>query len=350
MSQLTKEQARVCYLTALTLTLSIVENSLPHPLPFLRLGLANLALLYALTSLNTKDYFLVCLLKWFLSSLLSGLLFSPFALLSLASTASSGIVMFLSHRLLGKWISNYGISTLGASASGVSQIALSSLILSPTVFALLPLMLLFSIISAVIIAFISTRLEPRLEDISISTTEDGEQKKDYLPLVSYIPVFLLVIFSSSLPALCAVFILSLVLAKVCGRRIRVLPYLFSFVFIVVFNLFSPQGKVLFGFITEGALLVGLQRALTLITLAALSQSLSRLSFTSSPRISAVLAVYGELCGVFFSAEGKLGARVKEALNRTNFESRAKDRKELKRGKIIIINLLSLLFLVCPFVI
>ena len=92
----------VAYLAALALTLSTIESSLPHAIPFLRLGLANLALLWALDRLSARDYLLLAALKWVTSSLMSGLLFSPYAIVSLAGTAASAIVMLASHRLLGR--------------------------------------------------------------------------------------------------------------------------------------------------------------------------------------------------------------------------------------------------------
>ena len=100
MRQAIEDKQMLCYLTALSLTLSVIESSLPHALPFLRLGLANLALLYALERLSTGDYFLLAFFKWLLSSLLSGLLFSPFSLVSLAGNAASAVLMLVLYRTL----------------------------------------------------------------------------------------------------------------------------------------------------------------------------------------------------------------------------------------------------------
>ena len=147
MRQAINDKQMLCYLTALSLTLSVIESSLPHALPFLRLGLANLALLYALERLSTGDYFLLAFFKWLLSSLLSGLLFSPFSLVSLAGNASSAVLMLVLYRTLaGRLISLYSVSALGSAASGICQLAGSSLFFSSTVMSLKPLMLLFYLV------------------------------------------------------------------------------------------------------------------------------------------------------------------------------------------------------------
>ena len=82
----------VAYLAALALTLSTIESSLPHAIPFLRLGLANLALLWALDRLSARDYLLLAALKWVTSSLMSGLLFSPYSIVSSHRKCNSGTV------------------------------------------------------------------------------------------------------------------------------------------------------------------------------------------------------------------------------------------------------------------
>ena len=163
----------VAYLAALALTLSTIESSLPHAIPFLRLGLANLALLWALDRLSARDYLLLAFLKWVTSSLMSGLLFSPYAIVSLAGTAASALVMLASHRLLGRWSTLWSHSTLGSIASGASQLAASSLFLTDTVLRLMPLMLAFNIASGIVIAALAYVFEPARQ----VEFEDGCQEK-----------------------------------------------------------------------------------------------------------------------------------------------------------------------------
>jgi heptaprenyl diphosphate synthase len=119
-------------LGAFALFLSTIEFMIPKPLPYLRIGLANLPILVSLYILPVPKIFLLVLIKVLGQGLVNGTLFSYIFLLSLLGSFSSGIVMvLLSRRWIagarGERISFIGISVLGALASNSSQILLSSL-------------------------------------------------------------------------------------------------------------------------------------------------------------------------------------------------------------------------------
>lgn len=121
----------VSILAAFALFLSTIEFMIPKPLPFLRIGLANLPVLVALYILPVPQILLLVLLKVLGQGLINGTLFSYIFLLSFIGSFSSGIVMIgASRRKItgeeGKYISLVGISILGALASNFSQILLSS--------------------------------------------------------------------------------------------------------------------------------------------------------------------------------------------------------------------------------
>jgi heptaprenyl diphosphate synthase len=63
---------------ALALFFSIVELLIPKPIPFFRIGLANLPLLVALTFLSRKDFVLLVLLKIMGQALVGGRFFPTF--------------------------------------------------------------------------------------------------------------------------------------------------------------------------------------------------------------------------------------------------------------------------------
>ena len=118
-------------LGAFALFLSTIEFMIPKPLPYLRIGLANLPILVSLYILPAPQIFLLVLLKVLGQGLVNGTLFSYIFLLSLFGSFASGTVMvLLSRRCItgerGKRISFVGISVLGALASNSSQIVLSS--------------------------------------------------------------------------------------------------------------------------------------------------------------------------------------------------------------------------------
>ncbi|HRV24098.1 MAG TPA: Gx transporter family protein, partial [Sphaerochaeta sp.] len=101
---------KISFIAASTLLLSSLEHLIPKPLPFLRLGLANLPLLLILQSIDYPSYFFILLLKAIGQGMVSGTLFSYLFLISLAGTMSSGYAMKLLKGLLKNRVSLVGIS------------------------------------------------------------------------------------------------------------------------------------------------------------------------------------------------------------------------------------------------
>ncbi|MDR0527575.1 MAG: Gx transporter family protein [Spirochaetaceae bacterium] len=114
-------QRYIAVLGALSLFLGGIEYLIPKPLPVFRLGLANLPLLLALR-LPIKEFATIAFIKTLGQCLLSGTLFSPVALLSVAGTAASAIVMRRLSVLPARLISFAGISLAGAFASNIAQL------------------------------------------------------------------------------------------------------------------------------------------------------------------------------------------------------------------------------------
>jgi uncharacterized membrane protein len=106
--------------------LSAVEYMVPKPLPFMRLGIANLPILLAADLLPLPWYFALAFVKVFGMSVISGSLFSYIALFSLAGTLAAALVMRAARLVPRRFMSAIGVSTLGALASNAVQIALAS--------------------------------------------------------------------------------------------------------------------------------------------------------------------------------------------------------------------------------
>ena len=135
-------------LTALAIVLSLAERLFPLdaivPVPGVKLGLANVVTLFALTRLPTRDAVAILLCRVTLSSLLMGsvtaFLFSLFGgLLALA-------VMGLLLRAEGRFCSVLGVSVASAAAHNIGQI-IAAVIWMKTgaVVAYLPLLLVMSV-------------------------------------------------------------------------------------------------------------------------------------------------------------------------------------------------------------
>lgn len=125
-SRAERERALVPLFAAFCLLLSTVEYVIPKPLPFMRLGIANLPLLLGVTLFSPRRYALLVLTKIIGMSLVSGTLFSYVFLFSFAGSAMSGLVMYAVKRALGDHIGYIGVSVLGAAASNGIQIVLAA--------------------------------------------------------------------------------------------------------------------------------------------------------------------------------------------------------------------------------
>lgn len=120
------EARNLAMLGAFCLFLSAVEYLIPKPLPFMRIGLANLPLMLALDILPFPSFLLLIGIKITGQALITGTLFSYIFLFSLAGTFFSALIMFALRRVFGKErITFVGIGTAGAMVSNISQLALA---------------------------------------------------------------------------------------------------------------------------------------------------------------------------------------------------------------------------------
>ena len=126
-----EEEKLVAFFAALCLFLSTIEYAIPKPLPFLRLGLANLPILLALPLLNLKQVSLIVVLKILGQSLISGTLFSYVFLFSAAGSLASAMGMTIFYYLFKKknLISFVGLSLIGSLFNNFAQLIVARYIL-----------------------------------------------------------------------------------------------------------------------------------------------------------------------------------------------------------------------------
>ena len=135
MGVLTEEKRiqQVALLVALACVLQLSESMIPHPVPGLRLGLANMVTLTALVLMGFRRALEIAVIRTVLGSLIIGTFMSPGFLLSFAAAVSSTLVMGLFHRISGVHpkirFSIIGISIIGAFCHNLVQLVLAYLIL-----------------------------------------------------------------------------------------------------------------------------------------------------------------------------------------------------------------------------
>ena len=326
---------QIARLAALTLIFSYAELMLPRVVPFFRLGLGNAALLMGLAlGLTFPAFMLLGVVKAVAANLMAGTLFSPFLLVSFAQSLVSALIMFGLYRACRpgreggrrRLLSLYGISVCGAAASAVVQIALSSLYLGQGTWSLLGPMLLFNLMSGFITAWIA-------EILGNSDTGGGNLYPEFCEAklqaqVRCSNIFCLalilaaaasVFFIKNTAVLCSLLLLSFLAQKISGRKILLLPHISLWLFVLITSVFVPNGRVLFtvaGFsFTGGALLSGLQKALRLSIVSALSQTAATIRLTTNPDslLALTLAYYGEMSDIFRNTPGSIISKIKAAL-------------------------------------
>jgi heptaprenyl diphosphate synthase len=115
----------IALLGAFCLFLSTIEYLIPKPLPFIRLGIANLPLLLALDIFPFPAFTLLVGIKILGQALITGTLFSYVFLFSLAGTAASALSMYGLRRFLADRIGFVGLSAAGSLLSTGAQLGLA---------------------------------------------------------------------------------------------------------------------------------------------------------------------------------------------------------------------------------
>jgi len=154
--QTTADDHRIAWLTALAITIHIMESAIPAPLPGIKPGLANVITIAVLIQFGWRTAAWVILLRVVCGGLLLGTFLTPTFLLSLAGASCSLLVLWFAARLPGEGFGAIGFSLLGALAHMSGQFTLAWLLFipHPALWRLYPVLLtaalLFGILSGII--------------------------------------------------------------------------------------------------------------------------------------------------------------------------------------------------------
>ena len=152
----------IALMGALCLFFSTLEYLIPKPLPFFRLGLANLPILLSLSIFTPADVLLLVALKVIGQGLVNGTLASYVFLFSAAGSLASVAVMLVVHRFGSRWVTLIGVSVFGALASNSVQITLSvTFIFGDAAWVIAPLFLGIGVASGFIVGLVAERFRAR---------------------------------------------------------------------------------------------------------------------------------------------------------------------------------------------
>lgn len=157
-------------LTSLAMVFALVERWIPLnlivPVPGIKLGLANIVTLFALTTLRKREAAAILLCRVTLTSIFAGSITS--FLFSLFGGFLALGVMALLLRREGSWFSLLGVSVAGAAAHDIGQIFAAMIVLGTTdVLGYLPLLLLSAIPVGMLTGMICKTVLGHLQKIQI---------------------------------------------------------------------------------------------------------------------------------------------------------------------------------------
>ena len=328
-----KQERGLSLLGGFCFFLSAVEFLIPKPLPFIRLGLANLPLLIAIDIMPFPSFLLLAAIKIAGQALISGTLFSYIFVFSLGGTGASTLLMYALRRGIGKGkISLIGTSAAGALASNGVQLSLAYFIAfgSSVRYVAVPVLAL-GLITGTLLGMASEYfigrslwyarithpqpggeeqegqicLDARSPERSINRSPGNSEKscitsdnthqpgkkqafreaRESFIRKTFSPGELAVLGLCMMPAMllnpdvcgrAIQFLFFWALAWLSGKKTRPLITILVMAGIVFFNLLVPYGEILFSLgpinITLGALKTGIHRAVTLEGLFMLSRA------------------------------------------------------------------------------
>ena len=157
-----KKIATSALMIALAMILSFVESQIPSffPIPGIKLGLANIAVIYALYRLSIKDAIVVSLIRVVVVSTLFG------TSLTLAYSLSGAVLSLLIMVLLKKSdrFSIVGVSVAGGISHNIGQIIMAIILMHNSVISYyLPFLIISGIVTGVVIGLVSAKIVERVK-------------------------------------------------------------------------------------------------------------------------------------------------------------------------------------------
>ncbi len=142
----------IALLSAYAVGLHSIEALIPTPVPWLRLGLANIITLTTLYLYGLKAGMTVTLTRVFIRSLLAGTFLGPAFVMSLGGGVASTIVMWALREIFGRLFSPVSLSILGALTHNITQLFLAYLLFVRRIEAIVlisPVILSFGLITGI---------------------------------------------------------------------------------------------------------------------------------------------------------------------------------------------------------
>ena len=150
--------ARNAMLLSISVVLALIESFIPifSAIPGIKLGLANIVIVFSLYKLSFKDALYISVLRVILVGILRTGLFSITFFFSLVGSIFSVFSMYLVKNTN---MSIVGVSVVGAIAHSIGQIIVAIIFLSNiNIIYYLPILLISSVITGIVIGLLSEKI------------------------------------------------------------------------------------------------------------------------------------------------------------------------------------------------
>lgn len=159
----TRENLYIALFAAVSIVLSYVESMIPipYPVPGLKLGLANIAILFSMMFMGFRAGLIVAIIKSLLTAFIlsraSAILYSFPA--TIVSTLVMGFILFVVNKNQ-RYFSEIGASVLGSVSFNITQLLVASIIISDRkIITIIPYMNLMSVVTGIFVGYLAIKLE-----------------------------------------------------------------------------------------------------------------------------------------------------------------------------------------------
>jgi heptaprenyl diphosphate synthase len=158
-------RARLALYAAAAALLFVLERLIPNPLPWVRLGLANIVTLVVLLEHGAAAALAVLVLRLLLGGFFAGTFFGPQFVLAACGGVASWLFMSAGERVGRRVWSAIGLSLLGASAHALASLAAAEALFarSGALWALSPLFLGLAIVTGLVTGIVAEAVLRRLD-------------------------------------------------------------------------------------------------------------------------------------------------------------------------------------------
>ena len=160
------EAIHIALLSAYAVGLHSIEAFIPTPVPWLRLGLANIITLLTLYMYGLRAGMIVTLTRVFIRSLLAGTFLGPAFVMSLGGGVASTLVMWAMYSVFRRQMNIVILSVFGALTHNIVQLFLAYFLFVRRIEAILivsPIILFFGVITGIFNGIITNMIIKKIK-------------------------------------------------------------------------------------------------------------------------------------------------------------------------------------------